>query len=138
VNQLHESTLAINQLRRVVLDMLVSGYPKLERVAAEIGMTQRTLQRRLAMAGTSYSELVNEARFQLAAELLRDRRVPIASIARVVGFANHSGFSRAFHRRTGITPRQYRSDTSMFIAQAPGESIAASVGIASTSLEQIK
>ena len=84
MNLLHESTLAVNQLRKVVLDLLANGYPKLEKVAVEVGMTQRTLQRRLAMAGTSYSELVNDARFQLAGELLRDRRVPIASIATVV------------------------------------------------------
>jgi len=125
VNHLHESTLAVNQLRKVVLDLLANGYPKLGKFAAEVGMTQRTLQRRLAMAGTSYSELVNDARFQLAGELLRDRRVPIASIATVVGFANHSGFSRAFHRRTGITPRQYRTETSMVPPQMSGDTIRA-------------
>ncbi len=114
----HDSTLPIGQLGTVVQRLLVTGYPKLERVAGEVGITRRTLQRRLATAGTSYSNLVNETRYQLAAELLEDHRVPISSIARAVGFANHSGFSRAFHRWTGITPRQYRADTSERLAQS--------------------
>lgn len=109
MNQLQQSTQTVDRLRKVILDLLPSGYPRLEVVAAEIGMTQRTLQRRLAHAGTSYSELVNETRCQLAEELLADRSLPIASIASVVGFANHSGFSRAFHRRNGMTPREFRS-----------------------------
>ncbi len=103
------SALPIGQLGIVVMRLLATGYPKLERVAGEVGITRRTLQRRLATAGTSYSDLVNEARYQLAAELLEDRSVPISSIAKAVGFANHSGFSRAFHRWTGMTPRQYRA-----------------------------
>ncbi len=103
------SALPIGQLGIVVMRLLATGYPKLERVAGEVGITRRTLQRRLATAGTSYSNLVNEARYQLAAELLEDRSVPISSIAKAVGFANHSGFSRAFHRWTGMTPRQYRA-----------------------------
>ena len=78
-------------------------------VVERVGITQRTLQRRLSAAGTSYTQLVNELRFGLAAKLLEDPTVPIASIATEAGFANHSGFSRAFHSWTGMTPRQYRS-----------------------------
>ena len=107
--QVQNSAVPIGQLGIVVMRLLATGYPKLERVAGEVGITRRTLQRRLATAGTSYSNLVNEARYQLAAELLEDRSVPISSIAKAVGFANHSGFSRAFHRWTGMTPRQYRA-----------------------------
>ena len=115
-----DSSLPIGQLGTVVQRLLVTGYPKLERVAGEVGITRRTLQRRLATAGTSYSNLVNEARYQLAAELLEDHSVPISSVARAVGFANHSGFSRAFHRWTGITPRQYRAGAGERFAQSVG------------------
>ena len=113
-----DSSLPIGQLGTVVQRLLVTGYPKLERVAGEVGITRRTLQRRLATAGTSYSNLVNETRYQLAAELLEDRSVPISSIARAVGFANHSAFSRAFHRWTGVTPRHYRAATGQRLAQS--------------------
>ena len=54
-----DSSLPIGQLGTVVQRLLVTGYPKLERVAGEVGITRRTLQRRLATAGTSYSNLVS-------------------------------------------------------------------------------
>lgn len=99
----------IDELREIVMRLLPSGYPKLEIVARELRIARRTLQRRLAAAETSYTDLVNEARLELAARLLRNRDRSIASIAFSAGFANHSGFSRAFHRWTGMTPRQYRA-----------------------------
>ncbi|MGI9259769.1 MAG: helix-turn-helix domain-containing protein [Gammaproteobacteria bacterium] len=99
----------VASLRIVVMRLLPSGYPKLERVARELNIARRTLQRRLAEAETSYTELVNEARMKLAEQMLKDRSRSIASIAVLTGFANHSGFSRAFHRWKGMTPRQFRA-----------------------------
>ncbi len=104
----HEPGPQIGELRDVVLSLLPTGYPKLGRVASKLGVARRTLQRRLASADTSYTDLVSQTRFQLAAKMLEDCRRPISSIATAAGFANHSGFSRAFHRWTGMTPRQYR------------------------------
>jgi len=78
-------------------------------VAKKVGIQQRTLQRRLSAAGTSYTQLVNEVRFDLVTKLLEDPHVPIASIASKAGFALHSGFSRAFTAWTGMPPSQYRS-----------------------------
>ena len=99
----------VASLRVIVMRLLPSGYPKLERVARELNIARRTLQRRLAEAETSYTELVNEARMELAEQMLRDRSRSIASIAALTGFANHSGFSRAFHRWRGMTPREFRA-----------------------------
>lgn len=96
-------------LRMIVLRLLPNGYPKLERVASELRVARRTLQRRLAEAETSYTEVVNQARMEFAEQLLRDRSRSIASIAELTGFANHSGFSRAFHRWRGMTPREFRA-----------------------------
>ena len=101
--------LPLREVRAAILHFLGQGYPRLEHVAENVGITQRTLQRRLSAAGTSYTQLVNELRFGLASKLLEDPVVPIASIAKQAGFANHSGFSRAFHAWTGMTPRQYRA-----------------------------
>ena len=101
--------LPLREVRAAILHFLGQGYPRLEQVADNVGITQRTLQRRLSAAGTSYTQLVNELRFGLAAKLLQDSMVPIATVAKRAGFANHSGFSRAFHAWTGMTPRQYRA-----------------------------
>ena len=99
----------IADLRMIVMRLMPLGYPKLERVAREMNVARRTLQRRLAEAETSYTELVNEARMELAEQMLRDRSRSISSIAQLTGFANHSGFSRAFHRWRGMTPRAFRA-----------------------------
>ena len=104
----NDSALPLREIRVAILHFLGHGYPRLEQVAQNVGITQRTLQRRLSAAGTSYTQLVSELRFGLAAKGLKDPNMPIAAIAKQAGFANHSGFSRAFHAWTGMTPRQYR------------------------------
>jgi len=102
--------LPLRKIRATILHLLRHGHPHLKLVAKKVGIPQRTLQRHLSAAsGTSYQQLVNELRFGVAAKLLEDPNVPIASIAPKVGFALHSGLSRAFNDWTGMTPSQYRS-----------------------------
>lgn len=116
--------LPLREIKAAILYFLGRGYPRLEQVADNVGITQRTLQRRLSAAGTSYTQLVNELRFGLAATLLDDSTVPIASVAKQSGFANHSGFSRAFHAWAGMTPRQYRAQLLTRTARSrPGVSL---------------
>jgi AraC-like DNA-binding protein len=66
------------------------------------------LQRRLAQSGSTYSEIVQEARFSTASALLADSDLNIADIAFAAGYDNAPHFSRAFKRLTGMTPREYR------------------------------
>lgn len=101
---------SIEEIRNTIEDMLQQGYPPLSAVANRLGVAQRTMQRRLAAEGTSYTDLLNELRFELAAKMLADPRTKISSIASAAGFANHSGFTRAFHQWAGVTPRQYRAN----------------------------
>ena len=69
---------------------------------------QRTLQRRLLAAGTSYSHLAKELRLDLVTKLLKNPHMPIASVASKAGFALHSGFCRAVNAWVGMTPSEYR------------------------------
>ena len=101
--------LPLRKIRATILHLLGHGYPHLEQLAEKVGITRRTLQRRLSAAGTSYAQLVYEVRFDLVTELLEDPEVPIASIALKAGFAGPTGLSRAFSDWTGMTPSQYRS-----------------------------
>lgn len=103
------SALPLEMVSATILDSLGHGYPRLDQVAEKVSIKPRTLQRRLAAAGTSYTQLVNELRFEFAAKLLENPVVPIASVAKQAGFGNHSGFSRAFCAWTGVTPSQYRA-----------------------------
>jgi AraC-like DNA-binding protein len=71
-------------------------------------MSKRTLQRRLAGAGTSLAALSQEVRRFLALEYLADRSLSITEVSFLLGFSSLSAFDRAFKTWTGRTPAEYR------------------------------
>ncbi|MCR9193550.1 MAG: AraC family transcriptional regulator [Hyphomonas sp.] len=100
------------RVRRVVADTLSDGVPTLSAVASEMGLGPRTLQRRLSDSGQSFQGIVDLARKRLALRLLRETELSLAEIAFLTGFSEQSGFTRAFKRWAGQTPRSYRLATS--------------------------
>jgi len=95
-------------LRALIRPYLAQGHPPLSLAAEIVGMSERTLQRRLAQSGSTYSQIVQDARFSIASDLLAASDLNIADIAFAAGYDNAPHFSRAFKRLTGITPRDYR------------------------------
>lgn len=80
-----------------------------EVIASKLGMTSRTLRRRLADENTSYQAILDDCRMRAAALEFRIRKdVPIAEIALKLGYSEHSTFSRAFARWAGMPPLEYR------------------------------
>ena len=77
-------------------------------VARRLAVSQRTLARRLAHEGVTFSDLLDQLRSDLAARYLADDALPISQIAWLLGFREPSGFSHAFKRWTGTTPRAAR------------------------------
>ncbi|KVE36581.1 AraC family transcriptional regulator [Burkholderia sp. TSV86] len=77
-------------------------------LAAEFGMSARTLRRRLADEGTDYETIASEIRERLAGELLVTTALPIPSVAERLGYAESSSFARAFRRWKGVSPLAYR------------------------------
>ena len=75
------------------------------------------------LGGAALRTWLEARRMELAEQMLRDRSRSIASIATLTGFANHSGFSRAFHRWKGMTPRQFRAQAgrAALAAESVGE-----------------
>jgi len=96
------------RVRRVVADTVSDGVPTLSAVASELGFGPRTLQRRLSESGHSFQSIVDLARKELALKLLRETELCLAEIAFLTGFSEQSGFTRAFKRWAGQTPRSYR------------------------------
>lgn len=96
------------QVRRAVANVLSEGVPKLSRIASELNMGARTLQRRLSEQGYSFQTIVDMAQKDLAQRLLRETDYSLAEVAFLTGFAEQSGFTRAFKRWAGQTPRSYR------------------------------
>ncbi len=98
----------VTALRAIIRPYLAQGHPHLLLVAEIAGMSARTLQRRLAQSGSSYSQIVQEARFSIASDLMADPDLDITDIAFAAGYVNPPHFYRAFKRLTGMTPRDYR------------------------------
>ncbi|HKP55120.1 MAG TPA: AraC family transcriptional regulator ligand-binding domain-containing protein [Polyangiales bacterium] len=85
------------------------GDVRIRKLARELHMSVRTLQRRLDDEGTSFAELADETRAELARELVSEGDVGLAEIAERLGFADFATFSRAFKRWTGSAPGAFRT-----------------------------
>ena len=96
------------RVRIQIAQALSEGVPKISEISARIGMSSRTLQRRLAAQGHVYQDLVDAARRDLAEKLLRRTEFALAEIAFLTGYAEQSTFSRAFKRWRGQTPASFR------------------------------
>jgi AraC-like DNA-binding protein len=95
-------------LRQIVRSYLSFGHPRIEEIADVAGMGVRTLQRRLKKNGLTFKRVVDQARFQVAAVLLRDPHVQLVDIAYKMGYSDQAHFSRAFRRFAGTSPAEYR------------------------------
>jgi AraC-like DNA-binding protein len=101
------------RILRSVRDLLMDpagGFRSLPEVADAMGMSPRTLRRKLTAAGTSLSSLLDQERRDRALLLLRTSTLSLAEVAEQVGYANVQNFERAFQRWTGTTPARYRRD----------------------------
>lgn len=97
------------QVQQHVLRGLDAGASSLENVAFKLGMSGRTLQRRLKECGTNHQSIVDAARHDLAKQYLHDAHISAAEVAQMLGFSEASAFQRAFRRWTGMTPQEYRA-----------------------------
>jgi AraC-like DNA-binding protein len=84
------------------------GSPTLEAAAKRLGTSSRTLRRRLQDEGTSFHQVLDRARCELAKRYLADLRMPVGEIGFLLGFSEPSAFHRAFKRWTGTTPFEHR------------------------------
>jgi len=84
------------------------GEPDRSALASSLCLSERTLQRRLADEGSSYQQLLNDTRRQLAERYLHAGKLPAAEIALLLGYSEPSVFFRAFRQWTGLTPGEYR------------------------------
>lgn len=95
------------------LRLLMQGYVSeqfgVQDLADLLNVSKRTLQRRLGETGTTFRGLQEQARFELARKLLEQKGAEITEISFELGYANLSGFSRAFKRQAGVSPSDYRN-----------------------------
>ena len=97
-----------DRLRRVVRSLVAGGKFTVDDLAAAFASSRRTLARRLRQNGTSFRELLDEARFLAARNLLQSSVVPVAEIAARLGYSDVTAFTRAFRRWAGTSPSEWR------------------------------
>ncbi|MBS0370481.1 MAG: helix-turn-helix transcriptional regulator [Proteobacteria bacterium] len=94
-----------------LLEGLPAGQYSIEFVATHLAVSKRTLQRQLNDESTSFMEILNTTRRQLAQHYLGTPSVSQGEIAFLLGFQEVNSFIRAFKDWTGITPGAYRHET---------------------------
>ncbi|KTC37155.1 AraC family transcriptional regulator [Pseudomonas sp. ABAC61] len=106
--QLPQQDEVVRQLRKAITRALREGELSIERIAAQLSCSPRTLQRRLQEAGTSFRSELNLVRHELALSYLRDPRLQIVDVAMLLGYSEHSAFTRAFKEWGGQTPQEVK------------------------------
>lgn len=103
-----DPTSLLEQARTIIAEELARTVPSVEVVARKLAISARTLRRRLAEDDTSFRALLDETRAHLARGYVRNRRLPLAEVAFMLGFSEPSTFHRAFKRWTQLTPAEWR------------------------------
>jgi AraC-like DNA-binding protein len=96
------------RVRARLIDQLPDGQPSQAQVADALHMSVRNLQRRLQQEGSSFKQLLDETRRELAVQYVRQNHRPIGEITYLLGFSEPSNFTRAFRRWTGYSPHVFR------------------------------
>jgi AraC-like DNA-binding protein len=103
-----DKTDTTTQVRAHIIEQLPNGLPHQERIAHLLNLSLRNLQRKLQVDGTSFKEIMDETRKDLAIQYLKGSERSIMEISFLLGFSESSNFSRAFRRWTGDSPQHYR------------------------------
>lgn len=108
VNDLPKEDSFLTGVRTAIAESMREGDPALGRVAKKMGLSPRTLERRLAEHGMRFKNLMDDTRRHFAINYLDDREHTATQVAFLLGYSEVSAFNRAFKRWTGLTPMHYR------------------------------
>jgi AraC-like DNA-binding protein len=97
------------EVKHTLRRSLAGKRPILQSIARELGMSVRTLQRRLTDAGLSFQQLVEDTRRELARHYLKQSAVELNEAAYLLGYENANSFFRAFHSWEGMPPGEWRA-----------------------------
>ncbi|AXP04468.1 AraC family transcriptional regulator [Pseudomonas fluorescens] len=100
----------VDRVRSTLLETLPAGEVSMQAVSRKLGVSTRTLQRRLQEEGTTFQQTLDALRDSLAHHYLRTTAMSSAEISFLLGFEDSNSFARAFQSWTGKTPRMARSD----------------------------
>jgi AraC-like DNA-binding protein len=100
-----------NRVRELVELLLPSGRCSIEQVARSLGVDRRTVHRHLAKSGETFTSVLDSTRAELAKRMVTGRRYSLTEISEMLAFSTPSSFSRWFHQQFGMSPREWRKQT---------------------------
>jgi AraC-like DNA-binding protein len=100
-------------VENAIAPLLPHGRAKADEIARQLGMSLRTLERRLGSEGLTFAGILSELRFDLAKRYLQEGDLSISKIAWLLGYQDASAFTHAFKRWTGKSPREARTQEKM-------------------------
>ncbi|MCE2680698.1 MAG: AraC family transcriptional regulator [Burkholderiales bacterium] len=110
LSKLPEQSAIVEQVRKTISYSLRDGEPDINAIANRLQMNARALQRKLEQAGTGFREELKTVRQNMATGYLKDPHLQIVDIALLLGYSEHSAFTRAYKGWTGKTPNQIRAE----------------------------
>ncbi len=107
LTELKQNTGVAGKVRQVLIANLESP-PDADALAGQLGLSTRTLRRRLQQEQTSYRELIDDLRAQAASRYMRDTHLTVENVAFLLGFSDPAAFRHAFRRWTKTAPNEFR------------------------------
>lgn len=117
-----------SSVENAIAPLLPHGKARAVEIARQMGMSHRSLARKLSSEGLTFSEIANELKVNLARHYLRDSNLPISEVAWLLGYREVSAFTHACKHWTGMTPRQLRAHGKPASADRSGKSRQRSTG----------
>jgi len=114
LDKLPNSTQLDQRLQHAILTGLQKNQYQLDFIAEKLGLSVRQLQRHLQQQRTTFQERVQQVRFMLATEYLKDPHLSLQEIALLLCYSEQSAFQRAFKIWTGQTPQQWRNNNTIY------------------------
>jgi AraC-like DNA-binding protein len=108
LNEIPKEDHLLTAIRKAIAEAMGEGGPTLARVAKRMGLSPRTLERRLEERETPFKKLMDDTRRRFAINYLEDGEHTVTQIAFLLGYSEVSAFNRAFKRWTGSAPLEYR------------------------------
>ena len=100
----------VGSVRSTLTKLLPTGEINEEIVSQSLNMNLRTLQRKLKDEGTSFRDILNTTREEIALDYIRNSNLSLTEIGYLLGFADQANFTRAFRRWTEMSPSAYRKN----------------------------
>ena len=103
----------IEKVKSVLLSSVQYQFPDIETVASKLNTSARTLQRYLSKENTNFKAILQNTRFELAKEMLKQNILTISEISYTLGYSDLGNFSRSFKKYTGLSPKKFRMEMNL-------------------------